>query len=83
MLTQKARLSIPRCAGVAWSFGVQPRGRTGRARGGLAMAAREAAEAMGRGLRQSVSASGGHVPVKAARELHDRLMNPGDALPDM
>ena len=45
------------------------------------MAAREAAEAMGRGLRQSVSASGGHVPVKAARELHDRLMNPGDARP--
>ena len=36
---------------------------------------------MGRGLRQSVSASGGHVPVKAARELHDRLMNPGDARP--
>ena len=45
------------------------------------MAAREAAEAMGRGLRQSVSASGGHVPVKAARELHDRLMSPGDVRP--
>jgi HIV-1 Vpr-binding protein len=45
------------------------------------MAAREAAEAMGRGLRQSVSASGGHVPVKAARELHDRLMAPGDVRP--
>ena len=45
------------------------------------MAAREAAEAMGRGLRQSVSASGGHVPVKAARELHDRLMTPGDVRP--
>ena len=42
------------------------------------MAAREAAEAMGRGLRQSVSASGGHVPVKAARVLHDRLMIPGE-----
>ena len=58
--------------------GVQPRGRTGRARAGLAMAAREAAEAMGRGLRQSVSASGGHVPVKAARVLHDRPMIPGE-----
>ena len=45
------------------------------------MAAREAAEAMGRGLRQSVSASAGYVPVKAARELHDRLMNPSDARP--
>lgn len=26
MLTQKTRLSIPRCAGVAWSLEVQPGG---------------------------------------------------------
>ena len=38
------------------------------------MAAREAAETMGRGLRQSVSASSGHVQVKTAKVLIARLM---------
>ena len=58
-------------------------GRTGRSVG-FAMAAREAAETMGRGLRQSVSASGGHVPVKAAKTLQQRLLpddvHPADAV---